>query len=161
MKEEKETTEGSSAEKDYKNDYLYLVAEFQNFQKRTEKEKELLVKFSLEHFFKEFIEVVDNFERMFSSLNQTENKEVKNMFLGLEMIHKQFLILLEKYGLKPLNPVHESFNPHEHEATGQEENKEIEEGKILKVEQKGYKLHERLLRSAKVIVNQKGEENHE
>lgn len=142
----------------FQEKYLYLLADFQNYKRRMEKQQEMLIKYSLENFFQEFIEVIDNFDRIIASLEVFEDKQYKNMMLGFSMINKQFLEVLNKFGLEEIN-TKGTFDPHQHEAIEeviQEQNKDNE---IIKCLQKGYKLHDRLLRAAKVIVNKQGGSN--
>ena len=74
----------------FQEKYLYLLADFQNYKRRMEKQQEMLIKYSLENFFQEFIEVIDNFDRIIASLEVFEDKQYKNMMLGFSMINKQF-----------------------------------------------------------------------
>ena len=139
----------------FQEKYLYL---FQNYKKRMEKQQEMLVKYSLETFFQEFIEVIDNFERMTSSLEVFEDKQYKNMMLGFTMINKQFVEVLNKFGLEEIS-TKGTFDPHQHEAIEEVSQENTKNNEIIKCLQKGYKLHDRLLRASKVVVNKQGGSN--
>ena len=152
-KSEKETLveqENIPEEIDYKKKYYYLAAEMQNIQKRFDKEKENTIKYGNEKIIKELLAVVDNLDRTLLSLDKSDEK-LQNIILGIEMVHKQFLEILSKNGLKRLSSLGEEFNPNFHEALQQKESEE-DEGTILEVYQEGYKLNDRLIRPAKVIV---------
>ena len=142
----------------FQEKYLYLLADFQNYKKRMEKQQEMLVKYSLETFFQEFIEVIDNFERMISSLEVFEDKQYKNMMLGFTMINKQFVEVLHKFGLEEIS-TKGTFDPHQHEAIEEVSQENAKNNEIIKCLQKGYKLHDRLLRASKVVVNKQGGSN--
>jgi molecular chaperone GrpE len=142
----------------FQEKYLYLLADFQNYKKRMEKQQEMLVKYSLETFFQEFIEVIDNFERMTSSLEIFEDKQYKNMMLGFTMINKQFVEVLNKFGLEEIS-TKGTFDPHQHEAIEEVSQENTKNNEIIKCLQKGYKLHDRLLRASKVVVNKQGGSN--
>lgn len=142
----------------FQEKYLYLLADFQNYKRRMEKQQEMLIKYSLENFFQEFIEVIDNFDRIIASLEVFEDKQYKNMMLGFSMINKQFLEVLHKFGLEEVKTVG-IFDPHQHEAMEEVVQEQSKDNEIIQCLQKGYKLHDRLLRAAKVVVNKQGGSN--
>ncbi|MBI4041479.1 MAG: nucleotide exchange factor GrpE [Deltaproteobacteria bacterium] len=128
--------------------WLYLRAEFENFKKRIEKEKQVHIKYGIEHFAKELLSVVDNLERALSFTEKENHEKLKE---GIELTLKECLKVLEKFGINPIESLGMKFNPQVHDAVLQEES-DAEAGTILREEHKGYLLHDRLLRSAKVIV---------
>jgi molecular chaperone GrpE len=140
---------------DAKNKYAYLVAELDNTQKRFQREKENLLKFGSERIIKQMLEVADNFERTIQAISNDEDEKIKNIVVGIEMVNKQLIDGLKKFGLEEVQSLGNIFDPNFHEAVAQESVEEIEDEEITKEYQKGYKLNGRLLRASKVVVNKK------
>lgn len=136
----------------FKDKYYYVIAEMQNMQKRFDREKQNLLKYGNEGILNDIVDVVDNFERTLSFITDSEDKNIKNIAIGIEMIQKQLLESLEKHGLKQLNALGQSFDPNFHEAMGQEAAEGKKDEEIIKVHQNGYLLNDRLLRPAKVVI---------
>lgn len=140
-------------EKDeYKDKYFYLAAEMQNMQKRFDREKSQLIKYGNENILKDLLEVVDNFERTIDALKNDNDEKMKNVVVGIEMISKQFLETLKKFGLEKINALGETFDPNFHEALAQMKVEGKKEMEIFQVHQNGYILNDRLLRPSKVVV---------
>lgn len=130
---------------------LRYAAELENFKKAFKREREEYYKFALETVFKELLPSIDNLERALDAFKQTENKEALKE--GVELTLKSIIQSLEKFGLKQFYPsIGEPFQPHLHEALSTEEHPEIPDGSITKIYQKGYKLHDRIIRPALVCV---------
>jgi len=128
--------------------YIALQKELEfvkNHHKKQLKEKNL---YGIEKFAKDLLEVVDNFERALKHMEKLEG--CKEAYTGVEMIYRQLLRVFEKYGIVPVEV--EKFDHTLCEAVGTVPTDEVEENTILEVVQKGYKLHDRVLRPAKVIV---------
>lgn len=136
----------------YKDKYYYVIAEMQNLQKRFDREKQSLLKYGNENILNDIVDVVDNFERTLSFISDSEDKNIKNIAIGIEMIQKQLLDTLEKHGLKQLSAMGECFDPNFHEAIGTEAVEDAKEEEIIKVHQNGYKLNDRVIRPAKVVI---------
>ncbi|MDF2953465.1 MAG: Molecular chaperone GrpE [Thermodesulfobacterium sp.] len=137
--------------KHWKEMALRYAAEVDNLKKAFKREKEEYYKFALETVFKEILPSVDNLERALEAFEQSENKEALKE--GVELTLRSIIQTLEKFGLKQFIPsVGEPFVPHLHEALSTEEHPEIPNGSITKVYQKGYKLHDRIIRPALVCV---------
>ncbi len=137
--------------------YLYLYAEFENFRRRTERDRLDFLKFGHEGYLREVLQVVDNFERAIShakTLGGENGGGLKQVCQGIEMIHFQMMEVLRNQGVAGLTAVGAKFDPNLHEAVGEEE-AEAEAGTVLKEMQKGYTLHGKLLRPARVIVAKK------
>jgi molecular chaperone GrpE len=134
-----------------KDRLLRLTAEFDNFRKRTIREKEEFRKFASENLLLELIEVYDNFERAMESAKNTD--DVGSVVKGVEMVFKQFVSILEKEGLQKMECVGAEFNPHEHEAMMHVEHPDHEENTIIGVCRSGFYLHSRVLRPAAVTVS--------
>lgn len=135
--------------KEEKNKYLYLYADFDNYKKRMIKERSDLMKFGWENIARELLAVVDNLER---AVAHTTDKVDVNLKQGLDMTLNQFRQTLEKQGVATITTQGAVFNPELHEAMGQEPS-ELPEGTVTQTLVKGYTLHGRLLRPAKVVVS--------
>lgn len=135
--------------KEEKNKYLYLYADFDNYKKRMIKERSDLVKFGWENIARDLLAVVDNLER---AVAHGAEKADANLKQGVEMTLTQFRQTLEKQGVTPITSQGSVFNPELHEAMGQEPS-DLPQGTITQTLVKGYMLHGRLLRPAKVVVS--------
>lgn len=137
--------------------YLYLYSEFENFRRRNERERMDFIKFGNEGFLKDLLQVVDNFERAVThakGFNPEKGSPLAVVNQGIEMIQFQMMESLKAQGVTAISSVGAKFDPAFHEAVGEEES-ESESGTILKEAQKGYMLHGRLLRAARVVVSKK------
>ena len=130
--------------------WLRLMAEFENFKKRTQKEKADLMKFGNESLLRSMLPILDNLERAID--HGKGSKENTSLLEGLEITLRQFLNTLERYGVKPVLARGEVFDPEKHEAVSQQESDE-EPNRVLSEVEKGYLYHDRLLRPARVIVS--------
>ena len=124
-----------------------LQAEFENFKKRTEKEKLDFCKYAEKDLITNLLPILDNFEL---ALNNTQ--EGSEFIKGIELIYAQLVSELEKKGLEKIESLGQKFDPYKHEALMQEESKE-KEGTILEELQKGYQLNNLIIRTAKVKVS--------
>jgi len=134
--------------------YLYLYSEFENFRRRNERERLDFLKFGHEGFHKELLQVMDNFERALAhakSQGGEKGSPLAQVAQGIEMIGYQFSEALKGQGVTPISAIGQKFDPAQHEAVGEEEAKG-EPGTVVKEMQKGYMLHGRLLRPARVIL---------
>jgi molecular chaperone GrpE len=141
-----------------KQEYLRQVADKENLRKRLEREKTEYYQFALSEFFGELLAVLDNFER---SLKSDDQKNLDGFQEGVEMIYKQLLDLLDKYGVKPIDIKDKKFNPHLHQAFMTEESEHVDEPQIGEEFQRGYMINERLLRPSlvKVVLPKKESES--
>jgi len=140
--------------KDSLDKLLRVQADFENMRKRFERDKQDFLKYANEGIVLELLNVLDDLERV---IDLAENKhEDLNAFLkGVEMILAHLYDLLKEYGVKPIEAEGKVFDPHYHEALIQVENKDLPEHTIVEVLQKGYLMHERVIRTAKVKVSKK------
>ncbi len=141
--------EAQLKEKDAK--YLYLYADFENFKKRTQKERGDLMKFGWENVARDLIEIADNFDRLVQHAPQSADK---NFMEGLKMVQSHFHNSLEKSGVQSVESLNKAFDPNLHEAMGEEESTHPE-GTIVREAVPGYTLHGRLLRPARVYLASK------
>lgn len=149
---EEVVTEAKKEEVDFKEKYFYLAAEYENFRKRMERERENLLKFGNEKVLSDLLEVVDTFERTIDMLRPDEDQKVKNLVIGLDMVSKMFTDKLNRHGLTMVESLGKDFDPNFHEAMAQEYVEGKKPNEVIKEFQKGYVLNGRLLRAAKVVV---------
>ena len=129
---------------------LRLAAEMENLKKRLEREKAELLQFANESLIKELLPVVDHLEL---ALEHGRQAETPASFLeGIELVHQGFLKALARFGVTPLAAVGQPFDPAYHNAVMQEAAPEVPDCSVLKELQKGYLMHQRLLRPAMVVV---------
>ncbi len=135
---------------DLNQQYLRLAADFDNYRKRQEHEREELLKFGTENALKKMIEVLDNFERGKKALENVEDcQKVKESF---DLVHKQVFDALSKLGLEVIETEGKEFDPNFHDAVMQTPTSEHPEHTIISELQKGYKMGDKILRPALVNV---------
>ena len=130
---------------------LRLMAEFDNFRRRNAKEQLELIETANGKLLEKLSEVQDNFERAFASENKA--KDLEAFEKGMQMIYNQFAKILTDAGLEQIDPTGAEFDPNCHEALMQQPSETIPEGHVVTVFQKGYKLKNKILKTAKVIVS--------
>ncbi|SIO03882.1 nucleotide exchange factor GrpE [Fibrobacter sp. UWB11] len=130
---------------------LRLMAEFDNFRRRNAKEQLELIETANGKLLEKLSEVQDNFERAFASENKA--KDLEAFEKGMQMIYNQFAKVLTDAGLEQIDPTGKEFDPNLHEALMQQPSETIPEGHVVTVFQKGYKLKNKILKTAKVIVS--------
>ncbi|WP_028561681.1 nucleotide exchange factor GrpE [Paenibacillus pinihumi] len=130
---------------------LRVQADYDNFRRRTQKEKEELAQYASMKLVTELLPVIDNFERAISAAKDSEDKD--SFIKGVDMIFRQFDQVLQQEGLKPMDTVGQPFNPDFHQAIMQVESEEYEEGIVVEEVQRGYILKEKVLRPAMVKVS--------
>lgn len=135
-----------------KDSVLRAKAEMDNARRRADGEVEKARKFALERFAGDLLPVVDNLERALQ-VADSENEAIKPMLEGVELTLKSFTSIIEKFGMKMIDPQGETFNPEKHQAMSMQENAELAPNTVMAVMQKGYELNGRLLRPAMVMVS--------
>ena len=133
------------------NRHLRLMAEFDNFRRRSAKEQLELIETANGKLLEKLSEVQDNFERAFAAENKAQDLEAFEK--GMQMIYNQFAKVLTDAGLEQIDPTGNEFDPNLHEALMQQPSETIPEGHVVTVFQKGYKLKNKILKTAKVIVS--------
>jgi molecular chaperone GrpE len=131
------------------NTIKYLQADFDNYRKRFEKEKEQIISLANENLIQELIIILDDLE---SSMQQIKNEEDKK---GIELLYKKFMKVLENKGLKQIKALGERFNPEFHEVLCKENKEDEDEDKVIEEIQKGYILNSKVVRTSKVKINKK------
>jgi len=126
------------------------MAEFENFRKRTEKEKSVMFEMGAKSVIEKLLPVVDNFERGLASASEEDRSDP--VYEGMNLIYKQLVDELDKLGVKPIEALGVEFNPEYHNAVMQEETDEFEEGIICKELQKGYTYRDSVVRHSMVAV---------
>ena len=142
-----EKKEATAEEEALNVKYMRLMADFQNFKRRTEKEKNDIYAFANEKIVSELLNVIDNFER--ALLHGAEGDSFAE---GMNMIFKQLQGVLEKAGVKEIEALGLDFDPNFHNAVMTEDSTEYESGKVTEVLQKGYTLNSKVIRPSMVKV---------
>lgn len=133
--------------------YLRVTADLDNFKKRAARERQEATKFANESILERLIPVLDNFDMALSAANSSQATSVESLKTGVNMIHSQLRSALADSGLEEIEATGQAFNPNLHEAVSQKETTEVPDGQVVQQLRKGYKLRERLLRPATVVVS--------
>ncbi|MBL0716062.1 MAG: nucleotide exchange factor GrpE [Desulfosarcina sp.] len=136
---------------DHYERFLRTAAELDNFRKRKEREVSDLRKYANQNLLKDLLSVVDNLERAIDATSDASNAE--GLLEGVDMTLKELLKIFEKSKVKPIAAIDQPFDPSLHEAVMQEECADVPENTVIRELQKGYQLHDRLLRPAMVVVS--------
>ena len=147
-----ETAEPSPAEKqrdEFKDLLLRKTAEFDNFRKRTERERQMLEETAAENMIQELLPLLDDLERALSS-DPGEGTDAYRR--GVELIHRRLLDILRQRGVQPIEALGAEFDPHYHQAVSHEHAPDRADGEIIEEFRRGYKLGDRLLRPSMVKV---------
>lgn len=138
---------------------LRAHADMDNMRKRADREKEETSKYAITRFARDVVTVADNFERAVQAVPQgaaEEDAALKSLVEGVTMTEREFLNVLERYGVTRVSPKGEMFNPHQHQAMMEMQNLDVPPGTILEVFQPGYLIEDRVLRPAMVVVAKGG-----
>jgi molecular chaperone GrpE len=160
-KEKKERPKGPKLKKaleektkeaeEYLSQLQYLKADFENYKKRVEREKEEIFRFATERLVLEILEVVDNLERAIES-GKTEDGGKENLLEGVEMTYKQLMKILEKEGVECIKAEGSMFDPYLHECVMTENTDTLEEDTVIQELLKGYKMNSKVIRHSKVKI---------
>ncbi len=143
--------EVEAKKQEYLDSWQRAQADFINTRKRDEERNKELIKYANEDLILQIIPVLDSFDMAFSNKEAWE-KVSKEWRIGVEFIYSQLVTVLQNNGVSQLNPAGEIFNPEHHEAIEEVSVDKNEEGKVVVVIQKGYKIQNKIIRSAKVKV---------
>ena len=150
---QKQLEEAQQTIEDQKDKYLRLSAEFDNYRKRTLKEKAELIKNGGEIAISAILPILDDLERALANMQKLD--DIQAMYDGIDLIHQKFLKTLSQEGLQKMEPVGEAFDTDFHEAIALvPAPEEAQKGKVLDCVQTGYKLNDKVIRHAKVVVAQ-------
>ena len=141
-------TEAQEAMAELNERIIRLTADFDNFRKRAQREKDEARQFANQGLLEKLLPVLDNFEMALTAVKDAD-PSVRD---GVQMILDQLLGVLKESGVEPVDAMGQLFDPNLHEALSQEETTEVEEGIVVQQVQRGYKLNDRLVRPARVVV---------
>jgi len=138
---------------------LRAHAEMDNLRKRTERDKEDTAKYAISKFAREVLSIGDNLQRAMAAVPPgaaDADPALKALIDGVSMTDREFLNILERNGVKRVVPEGQPFNPHQHQAMTEIENRDVAPGTVVEVYQPGYVLEDRVLRPAMVVVAKGG-----
>ena len=147
---------------DLKNQLMRTLADGENLRKRTLKDVEHSKKYSHISFVKDLVSSVDNLQRALEAVPEDTSslpEPIKNLIIGLEIIEKEIISTLENHNVKQIDPLGEKFDYNFHQAMFEVPTNDNEPGTVVQVSQKGYILHDRLVRPAMVGISKKIDEN--
>jgi len=133
---------------------LRLTADYDNFRKRALRDKDDVRQYANQDLLEKLLPVLDNFEMAISAVKDAD-PSIKD---GVQMIYDQLFNVLKDSGMEPIDAIGMQFDPNFHEAISQEESAEVEEGKVIQQVQRGFRLQDRLVRAARVVVAKAPEE---
>lgn len=142
-----------------KDQALRVRAEMENMRKRGDREKAEVAKYAITKFAGDIVNVADNFDRALKAVPTAaaaENATLKALHEGVSMTEREFLNVLERHGVRRIDPTGQPFNPHQHQAVMEQQNAEVAAGTVLQVFQQGYIIEDRVLRPAMVVVARGG-----
>lgn len=136
--------------------YVRLNADFDNFKKRAARERQEAIRYANEGLLEKLIPVLDNFEMAMAAANNPQGGgSADSLKTGVSMIATQLRNALTEAGLEEINATGQPFNPNLHEAVSQQPSEDVPEGHVMQQLRKGYKLRDRLVRPATVVVSKK------
>ena len=130
-------------------------ADFENFKKRAAREKQDAIRYANEGLLEKLVPVLDNFDAALSAAQTSSADGAQSLQTGVAMIFQQLKRVLTESGLEEVDATGQAFDPNLHEAVSQQESADVPEGNVLQQLRKGYKLRDRLLRPATVVVAKK------
>src|SRR5882724_686860 len=131
---------------------LRTTADFENFKKRVTREKQEAIRYANEGLLQKLVPVLDNFDMALSAAQTGQTEAAQSLQAGINMIYQQMKSALVEAGLEEVDAAGKTFDPNLHEAVSQAETTEVPEGQVVQQLRKGYKLRDRLLRPATVVV---------
>lgn len=140
---------------DYWDRLLRSTADFENYKKRAARERQDAVKYANESLLEKLVPVLDNFDMASAAANQPQSSSVESIRTGITMIYSQLKSVMAEAGLEEIDALNKPFDANWHEAVSQQDSAEAPEGHVLQQLRKGYKLRDRLLRPATVVVAKK------
>lgn len=151
--EDLELLRRQAAEADeFKDRYLRTVADLENFRKRSARERVEAVQFANQGLMEKLVPALDNLDMALAAVATAQGASVDGLKTGVEMVLSQVRGVLREAGLEEIDAMGQAFDPTWHEAVSQEETDGVPEGQVVRQLRKGYRLHQRLLRPASVVV---------
>ena len=149
-----ELKEGAAKAKEHWEQLLRTAADFENFKKRVARERQEFNRYANESLLQKLIPILDNLEMALTAA-QTQPATLESLQTGITMIHQQLKGVLAEAGLEEIDATNKTFDPNWHEALSQQETGDVAEGQVVQQLRKGYRLRDRLLRPAGVVVAKK------
>jgi len=149
--EEKLATQAAELEQ-AQDRLVRLQAEFENFRRRSLKERQESLQYGHQNLVKDLLATVDNLERAIAHSAEDAAASMESVLQGVELVQSDLLGALGKHGVRVVEPIKESFDPAFHEAMGQVPDASVEPNSVVQVLQKGYLINDRMLRPARVLV---------
>ena len=151
-KELKELRQQAAKAEEYYDRLQRQVAEADNLRKRLAKEKQDAIRYANEALIEELLPTMDSFEMAISAARNSDDNSIDSLKTGIEMVYTQLKRILEEIGVTEIDAIGQAFDPSQHEAMSRKKTDEAEEGTVLEQTRKGYRLRDRLLRAASVVV---------
>jgi molecular chaperone GrpE len=140
---------------------LRLLADYENFRKRALRERQEAARYGSQNLVKDLLSVVDNLDRAIGHARQSEGGDLQSLLQGVELVQREFTAVLAKHHVIEIEAQGKPFNPALHEAMAQIDSDTAEPNTIIDVLEKGYQLHDRLVRPSRVVVARGRDENAE
>ena len=135
---------------------IRLQADFENFRRRTLKEREEAYQYGHQNLVKDLLPTVDNLERAIEHARKSGREDLDGLLQGIDLVQRELMGVLAKHGVTEIEALGETFDPSVHEALAQVEDPTVPANTVVQVFQKGYRLRDRLLRPAQVVVSRAG-----
>ena len=148
----KELRQQAAKAEEYYDRLQRQVAEADNLRKRLAKEKQDAIRYANESLIEELLPTMDSFEMAISAARDSDDNSIDSLKTGIEMVYTQLKRTLEEIGVTEIDAIGQAFDPSEHEAMSRKKTDKAEEGTVLEQTRKGYRLRDRLLRAASVVV---------
>jgi molecular chaperone GrpE len=133
--------------------FIRLQADFENFRRRTLKEREEAYQFGHQNLVKDLLPAVDNLERAIEHARRSGREDLDGLLQGIDLVQRDLVGVLAKHGVSEIEALGQAFDPALHEAVAQVEDATVPANTVVQVFQKGYRLRDRLLRPAQVVVS--------
>ena len=136
----------------YEDQHLRLQAEFENFRRRALKERQEAAQYGHQNLVKDLLSAVDNLERAIDHARRSEGGDLEGLLQGVELVQRELLTALGNHGVVPIESQGKMFDPAVHEAMAQAPDATVPPNTVIEVFEQGYKLRDRLIRPARVVV---------
>jgi len=133
--------------------FIRLQADFENFRRRTLKEREEAYQYGHQNLVKDLLPTVDNLERAIEHARKSGREDLDGILQGIDLVQRELMGVLAKHGVTEIEALGQAFDPSVHEALAQVEDPAVPANRVVQVFQKGYRLRDRLLRPAQVVVS--------
>ncbi len=150
--EDAELTRVRAEAQENREKYIRLQADFDNFRRRSLKERTDLIQYGHENLVKDLLATVDNLDRAIDHARNSDGGDLKSLLQGVELLQRGFHGILEQHGMTEVEAVGSQFDPAVHEAMAQQPDDSVPPNTVKEVLQKGYQIRDRLLRAARVVV---------